>query len=226
MNTNIKFYLIYTLAYGIILLLGEGIYRLLKGGPAWSRSFAHLSAGVITLPFPWLFASHWWVLILSLQSCLVLWLTSRLKILPSHHRIAVKSVGSYLFFVSVYLCFLASLSTGRKELFVVPLLLLSFSDVAAAQVGRRVGKRTVPGGRSWHGNTKTLAGSTAFFMTALPVLFFSFFHYLNWNLTAIVLMTLLTASLSTTMEAYSPFGTDNFSVPFIVLIIMHLSLFL
>lgn len=226
MNADIKYYLIYTLAYGIILLLGEGIYRLLKKGPAWSRSFAHLSAGLITIPFPWLFASHWWVLTLCLQSCLVLWLTRRLKILPSHHRIAGKSVGSYLFFVSVYLCFIVSLSYGRKELFVVPLLVLSLSDVAAALVGRTMGKRTIPGGKTRNGNSKTLAGSAAFFITALPVLFLSFYYYLNWNLAASVFMTLLITALSTTMEAYSPFGTDNFSVPFIVLIIMHISFLL
>lgn len=226
MNANLKYYLIYALAYGIILLLGEGIYRLLKGGPAWSRSFAHLSAGLITLPFPWLFTSHWWVLILSLQSCLVLWITSRMKILPSHHRIAGKSKGSYLFFVSVYLCFMASLLSGRKELFVVPLLVLTFSDVAAALVGRSIGKRSIPGRKSWNVSAKTLAGSTAFFLTALPVLFLSFFYYLQWNLAASIGMTLLIALLSTTMEAYSPHGTDNFSVPLTILIIMQVAFFL
>ncbi len=226
MNANIKYYLIYALAYGIILLLGEGIYRLLKGGPAWSRSFAHLSAGLITLPFPWLFTSHWWVLILSLQSCLVLLFTRRLKILPSHHRIAGKSAGSYFFFVSVYLCYVASLFSGRKELFVIPLLVLTFSDVAAALIGRRMGKRTIPGRKSWNGSAKTLAGSTAFFITALPVLFLSFYYYLHWDLASSISMTLLIALLSTTMEAYSPHGTDNFSVPLTILIIMQVNFLL
>ena len=30
MNVNIKYYLLYALAYGIVLLLGEVIYKLLK----------------------------------------------------------------------------------------------------------------------------------------------------------------------------------------------------
>lgn len=226
MNANIKYYLIYALAYGIILLLGEGIYRLLKGGPAWSRSFAHLSAGLITLPFPWLFTSHWWVLILSLQSCLVLWITRQMKILPSHHRIAGKSAGSYLFFVSVYLCFFIALRTGRKELFVVPLLVLTFSDVSAALVGRSMGKRSVPMSKSHKGPAKTLVGSTAFFITALCVVFLSFHYYLQWNLASSIYMSMLIAPLSTTMEAYSPFGTDNLLVPVTVLIIMQLNFLL
>jgi dolichol kinase len=223
MNENIKYYLIYAVAYGIILLLGEGIYRMLKGGPAWSRSFAHLSTGLITLPFPWLFTSHWWVLILSLQSCLVLWVTRKLKIFPSHHRIAGKSVGSYLFFASVYLCYVASMVSDRKELFVVPLLVLSFSDAAAALAGRSMGKRIIPGGKSRNISPKTLIGSTAFFITALPVFFFSFYSYLQWSLGGSIIITLLITSLSTIVEAYSPYGTDNISVPFTVLIIMYIS---
>jgi phytol kinase len=121
---------------------------------------------------------------------------------------------------------MASLFSGRKELFVIPLLLLTFSDVAAALVGRSMGKRSIPGRKSWNGSAKTLAGSTAFFLTALPVLFLSFFYYLQWELAGSIGMTLLIALLSTTMEAYSPHGTDNFSVPLTVLIIMLLAFFL
>ncbi len=226
MNENFKYYLLYALAYGIILLLGEAIYRLLKGGPSWSRSFAHLAAGLITLPFPWLFTSHWWVLILALQSCLVLWITRRLKLLPSHHRIAGKSAGSYLFFVSIYLCFVASFYTGRKELFVVPILVLSFSDVAAALVGRSIGKIPIQKRKAPDGTNKTLAGSTAFFMTALVVLFLSFYYYMQWELAIAIPMTLLVALFSTTIEAYSPHGTDNFSIPFTVLIVMQIGFLL
>ncbi len=222
MNVNIKYYLLYALAYGIVLLLGEAIYRLLKRGPSWSRSFAHLTAGLITLPFPWLFTSHWWVLALAIQSCLVLWLTRRLKLLPSHHLIAGRSAGSYLFFASVYLCFLASSHTGLKELFVLPILVLSLSDVAAALVGRRFGKRTIQKRNPSANPGKTWAGSTTFFLTALIVLFLSYYYYIGWDLAASISMTLLLALITTTIEAHSPHGTDNFSIPFIVLIIMYI----
>jgi len=223
MNENFKYYLLYAIAYGIVLLLGEAIYRHLKEGPSLSRSFSHLAAGVISLPFPWLFTSHWWVLILALQSSMVLYTTRRLELLASHHRIAGKSAGSYLFFASIYLCFVASFVTERKELFVVPMLVLSFSDVAAAQVGRSFGKRTIQKRKSAGGTSKTYAGSTAFFITALVVLFLSFYYYMQWNLASTISMTLLLAILSTTIEAYSPYGTDNFSVPFTVLIVMQIS---
>jgi phytol kinase len=226
MNVNIKYYLLYTIAYGIVLLLGEAIYRLLKRGPSWSRSFAHLVAGLITLPFAWLFTSHWWVLALCLQSCLVLLLTQSLKWLPSHHRIAGKSAGSYLFFVSVYLCFIAFSYSGRKELFVVPMLVLTFSDVAAAQLGRSFGKRTIQKKNSVNGTGKTIVGSTAFFITALLILFFSYYYYMAWSLAGSISVTVLIALISTTVEAYSPHGTDNFFIPLIVLTFMNISFIL
>ena len=223
MNENIKYYLFYAVAYGIILILGEVIYRSLKGGPAWSRSFAHVTAGLISLPFPWLFTSHWWVLILSLQSTLVLWISSRLKVLPSHHTIAVRSAGSYLFFASIYTCFTASYFTGRKELFVIPMLVLTFSDVAAALVGRRYGRRTIQWKLSRNTPGKTYEGSLAFFITAMVVTFLAFYCYLQWGPVRSVPMALTVALLTTATEAFSPFGTDNFFVPLTVLIIMQVS---
>jgi len=225
MNVNIKYYLLYALAYGIVLLLGEAIYRLLKRGPSWSRSFAHLTAGLITLPFPWLFTSHWWVLALAIQSCLVLWITRRLKLLPSHHLIAGRSAGSYLFFASVYLCFLASSHTGLTELFVVPMLVLTFSDVAAALVGRRFGKRTIQKRNPSANPGKTMAGSTAFFLTAGIVLFLSYYYYIGRGFAGSISMTLLLALTSTTIEAHSPHGTDNLFIPLTVLIFMYLAYF-
>lgn len=222
MNVNFKYYLLYSIAYGIVLLLGEVIYRYLKRGPLVSRSFSHLAAGLITLPFPWLFTSHWWVLLLAIQSCLVLWLTRRIKLLPSHHLIAGESLGSYLFFASVYLCFVASLLTKREELFVIPLLVLSFSDVAAALIGRTIGKRTIHKRANLNNEHKTYAGSSAFFITALLVLTLSFYYLLNWNLASAIPLALLLAFITTTVEAYSPYGTDNFFIPFTMLLIMQI----
>lgn len=222
MNVNLKYYLLYAIAYGVILLLGEVIYRTLKRGPLVSRSFSHLAAGLITLPLPWLFTSHWWVLLLAIQSCLVLWFTKRIKILPSHHLIAGNSLGSYLFFASVYLCFVASIFTGRKELFVIPLLVLSFSDVAAALIGRTIGKRTIRKRANLNNEHKTVAGSSAFFITALLVLILSFYYLLQWNFASVFPLALLLAIISTAVEAYSPYGTDNFFVPFTILIIMQI----
>ena len=226
MNINLKYYIVYTLAYGIVLLIGAFMYRALNSGPAWSRNFSHLAAGLISLPYPWLFSSHWWVLGLVAQSSLFLITTRYLGWLSSHHKVAPRSLGSVLFFVSIYLCFMACTLTGHKELFAVPMLLLSISDVSAAVVGRTKG--TWPLGRmKWFGNSgKTVAGSLAFFLTAWAVLQASFFYYLDLTFIHSLIMALVISFISTASEALSPRGTDNFSIPVVTLIIMYLGIVL
>jgi len=88
MNYNLKYYILYAVLYGLILLIGEGLYRILKLKPEWSRNFSHLAVGIISLPYPWLFSSHWWVLLLAIQSSLILYLTRASGLIPSHHKSA------------------------------------------------------------------------------------------------------------------------------------------
>jgi dolichol kinase len=200
------------------------MYRRLRTGPAWSRNFSHFVAGLISLPYPWLFTSHWWVLLLAVQSSLVLLSTRFLGLLPSHHKVAEKSLGSYLFFASIYLCYMASYLSGQKELFVIPLLVLSFSDVLAAVVGRSPGSFPLQQ-MKWPGPSgKTVAGSTAFFISALVILFVSL-HYLGSTPARSMLMAVAISIPATASEALSPYGIDNFSVPLTILLFMQLGLF-
>ena len=222
MNENLKYYLFYTIAYGIILLLGELMYRSLKTGPAWSRNFSHFFAGIISLAYPWLFNNHWWVLGLALQSSLFLLATRHFGFLPSHHKVAKRSLGSVLFFASLYLCFLASRLSGHVEVFILPVLILSFCDVSAAVAGRNSGRWPIIQKR-WPGRSgKTLAGSLAFFFTALAILLPAFYYYMDLPFLYSFLVALGIALLSSTIEALSPFGTDNLFVPLSILIFIHL----
>ena len=222
MNENLKYYLAYTVAYGIVLLIGAFMYRALKSGPAWPRNFSHLAAGIISLPYPWLFTSHWWVLALAVQSSLVLIVTRYLGWFSSHHKVAQRSLGSVLFFVSLYLCFLAYILLGQKELFVVPVLVLSFSDVSAAVVGRTKGTWPLARKKWSRKSDKTVAGSMAFFLTAMAVLLASLYYYLDLTFVHSLIMALVISLISTASEAISPLGTDNFSIPVVTLIIIYL----
>jgi len=226
MNVNLKYYILYALAYGLVLLMGAFMYRALKSGPAWSRNFSHLAAGLISLPYPWLFTSHWWVLGLAVQSSLFLIGTRYLGWLASHHKVAHKSLGSVLFFASLYLCFLAYTFSGLRELFVIPILVLSLSDVSAAVVGRTKGTWPLARKKWSRKSDKTVAGSMAFFLTTLAVLQASFYYYLDLTFIHSLGMAMVISLISTASEALSPWGTDNFSIPVVVLIFMHLGVVL
>lgn len=222
MNDNVKYYIIYTILYGIILLIGEGLYRYLKVNPAWTRNFSHLTAGLVSLPYPWVFTSHWWVLLIAVQSSFILFGTRRYGFIPSHHRIAGNGVGSFLFFASIYLCFLVSFYTGQKFLFIVPILVLSISDVTASIVGRKLGKKPLNIMKRFVIANKTYAGSIAFFLSAMVVVFLLLYIYLDDDLFHASMMALVVSLAASITEAISPRGYDNFSVPLTTLIIMWL----
>ena len=222
MDHNVVFYIVYTLLYGIILLIGEGMYRYLKMNPAWSRNFSHLVAGLVSLPFPWFFNSHWWVLLITVQSSIILILTRKYGLIPSHHHVAGKSFGSFLFFLSIYFCFLAFFFTGNESFFVVPILILTISDVAAGSVGRTYGKQPY-GFMKWFGTAhKTKAGTIAFFLSCLVVIFLVYHYYYQAHFLQSVGMAIGIALATSMAEALSPRGFDNFFIPFIALSIMYL----
>jgi phytol kinase len=147
----------YAVLYGIILLIGEGLYRILNLKPEWPRNFSHLAVGIVSLPYPWLFSSHWWVLLIAIQSSAILYVTRRYGLIPSHHQSAGKSMGSYLFYISIYLCFIVSSYLDRPHFFVFPILVLSISDVAASIIGRYFGRNPRGSLKRLFAKDKTLA---------------------------------------------------------------------
>ncbi len=226
MNDNLKYYLIYSVLYGIILLAGEAIYRYLHVNPARSRNFSHLAAGLVSLPYPWLFSSHWWVLLIAVQSSLVLFLTRHYGLIRSHHQSAGKGVGSFLFFVSVYICFLATGLTGYDYLYVIPILVLTISDVSASIIGQKYGRNPMQLLKIFGAVNKTRAGSLAFFMSSFIVVFAAYSYFLESDLIRIILLSLFTSTVATLSEAISPNGYDNFLVPVSILIILRLDAFI
>lgn len=225
MSSNFKFYIAYALVYGLILLIGEGIYRFLRVKPELARNFSHLAVGLISLPFPWIFSSHWWVLLIAVQSSAVLFLTRHLNLLPSHHLSGSKSLGSYLFFVSIYLCFLASFHLHNPFFFVLPMLVLSISDVVAAVVGRNLGREVNGPLIRFFKDNKTLAGTLAFFLSSLCIVCSAYYFYLQAHfLHAFLVATVISVTTAIT-EAKSTRGYDNLLIPIISLLIMYLETF-
>lgn len=236
MNDNVKYYLFYTILYGIILLIGEGLHRYLRLNPARSRNFSHLLAGLASLPYPWLFTSHWWVLLLAVQSSVVLYVTRYYGFIPSHHKTAGRSLGSFLFFASIYICYTASTHAGNISLFVVPILVLSISDVTASYVGQRFGKKPLSRRRTtsikrstsimrrFGAANKTYAGSLAFFISSMAIVFAVFQYYLGDSIYHSMMMALVISLATTFSEAISSNGFDNLTIPLTTLIIIWLSL--
>jgi phosphatidate cytidylyltransferase/phytol kinase len=113
---------------GILLLLigiTELLYRRFKIPAEASRKFLHVSGGLLCLFLPVFFSSHWWVLTLALLSFLLLLITYLNNMLHSVHKTKRYSIGSIIFPISAYFCFLTADMIDNNLFFFLPVSLLT-----------------------------------------------------------------------------------------------------
>lgn len=220
MNQIFIIAIVYLVGIGILLIFNEVNYRWFHLKGEYTRKFAHVAATLSTLPFPYLFPSHWYVLVLALLFFIVLYITQQTTYLESIHDISRKSVGSYLLPLSIYVTFLISEWQDRTILYLLPMLILALCDPAAALIGMNVKK-----GNRWIkiGSLelkKTWYGSLGFFVTGFLVAVLAlYFHYgtLSGYLIFVAAMVGLGGSVA---ELASVRGSDNLTIPLGVLAIL------
>ena len=206
----------YAIAFLLIFLLLVGIaqwlYRGLHVSAEGSRKFLHVSGGLLALAAPLFFRSQRPVLLLCGLAFLMLLVTFLKNWLPAVHRTRRNSIGSVLFPIPIYLCFVIAKQQDNDLLFYLPVSLLTISDALAEWAGAR-----------WAGRTpvlvkgqKTLAGSTAFGLSAL-LLALAWGRLFQLNASESIAMAMVIASVATITELVSTGGWDNLTVPLVSL---------
>lgn len=180
-----------------------------------SRKFVHVAGGVLSLFLPAYIHDHWYVLGLCSLAFLTLLVTWIRKDLPGIHKTKRKSVGSVIFPVPVYICFVVAGFMNNELLFYYPVLLLTFSDTIAEWGGKRWGKNTV----GFFGGRKTLAGSLCFFVSAVIIMlaWSIFFNKMQIKEIGSLQLILFFATAGTIAELISMNGWDNLTVPVTVM---------
>jgi dolichol kinase len=204
---------IYLIGIGLLLIFNELVYRRLSPTGEITRKFAHFSSVLATVPFPYIFPSHWYILVLALLFATVLFVTSKGKQLKSIHGVTRKSVGSYLLPLSIYITFFISDFSGNKFLYILPMLILAISDPMAAILG--INLKAYNGRIKWMGKklNKTWLGSGAFWVSSFVIsLIALYFHRGIFDLKAFWL-ALAVSVVSTLAELISWRGSDNLSIP-------------
>lgn len=207
---------------GIILLLAfnELNYRRLGVKGEITRKFAHFAATLATVPFPYIFTSHWYVLILATIFFAALFITQYSKQLKSIHDIERKSIGSYLLPLSIYVTFLISCLLNNKFIYILPMLILAICDPMAAILGMNIkknnGRIKIFGPKL----NKTWLGSGAFLITSLVICIIAlYFHRELFDLKTFWL-ALAIALTSTLAELFCWRGSDNLTIPLSVVLIL------
>ena len=200
---------------GIFLLLiglTHALYRLFDVSSEYSRKFLHVTGGLLALTAPLFFTSHWWVFILCSLAFLLLLFTYLKHWLPSIHHIERKSIGSVVYPIPIYLCFLVASNKNNDLLFYLPISFLTICDTLAEVGGKKWGNKS----RSLMYQQKTVAGSLSFAVSALAISI-AWGTISNLTFLQFIFICTATALVSTATEMISTKGWDNITVPLVAL---------
>ncbi|MFO7999984.1 MAG: phosphatidate cytidylyltransferase [Marinilabilia sp.] len=215
---------VYLIGIALLLAFNELNYRRLKIKGEITRKFAHFSATLATIPFPYIFPTHWYVLVLAFLFFIALLVTQSGRQLKSIHDITRKSMGSYLLPLAIYATFLISCLLENKFLYILPMLILAICDPMAAILGINIKKHNGRIKIREYKMEKTWLGTAAFMVTSFVIsLIALFFHREVFDLKTFWL-ALGIAFISTLAELFSWRGSDNLSIPLSVILMLVLFL--
>lgn len=201
--------LIVLLLYGAIFAGAEIAHRRLHLDPEVTRKITHVAGGILALFLPYFFQSPWTVVILGVLFFVALILTKRTAAIRSVHDVERRTNGEIYFPLALALTYLAAHQTDTFHFYPVAILSLALGDTAAWLVGRRYGKHHY----QMFGDNKSIEGSIGMaFTCTIIVLVAMFIHDSHMAARAMVLAPFV-GMLAAVLEAISPRGTDNLTVP-------------
>ncbi|CAJ0757349.1 7951_t:CDS:2 [Entrophospora sp. SA101] len=216
--------LVISYAYIFGLLVTVEVYQRKFNVPLYiSRKIIHIGAGTYLFFLLYLFEQWEYVVLLNASFVLLNYISYRIRLFKSMDPQTGATLGTLYFPFSCALLFgyyhegwENGFPRGREYIAIAGIMAMTFGDAFASIIGKRYGKRYyhVVTARS---ERRTIEGSLANFVTtAIAILFFwsimSPPTLLNstWNY---ITGALIGATASTLLEAISPMGTDNISVP-------------
>jgi dolichol kinase len=210
MKLQITYALIFLSIFLLLVIISHVLYKFLKISSENSRKFLHVSGGVLALFAPVLFTSHWWVLILCSLAFLLLLFTYIKQWLPAVHQTARSSIGSVIFPIPLYLCFLIAENRSDELLFYLPISFLTISDAIAQWTGKKWELHSL----QLMNKQKTLIGSTFFAISALLIATVWGIVF-GLEIDQIILLAFTTSLIAAVTELISTKGWDNLTVPLI-----------
>lgn len=200
------------LYFTIVLAMGEALRRVLALSPDVTRKAVLVLLCSWAVPAAYLFPDPRAAALPFFLLAFVLYLSFRFEVLASVEDDGA-SLGSVLAPISAALLFhFLGESMARVAVAVAAILAMACGDGAAALVGRRLGTRKY----RVLGHARTMEGTLALFVGAslagAPVL--ALMGGLDWH--QAVAFSLIAATVAASVEAISPYGADNLTVPMAV----------
>jgi len=218
MSRGDLFGLLFSYGYAFaLLLLVEAIRRWRNYPPDFTRKLIHIGAGMWIWGVLFLFDHWWWAIVPTGTFILFNALFLRFHIFSAMDPKEGATPGTvYFAFSCTFL--LAFFHTGWELGFprgyeyyaMAGIMAMTWGDAFSAIIGKRFGKHSysVPGG-----GKRTLEGSIAGFLFTLGAVAITLSILSPLSLPLILVGALIAASIGTLLEAVSPWGTDNLTVP-------------
>jgi phytol kinase len=197
----------------VTLMVALRLYQRFGGlSPETSRKLYHISGGLTTLSFPWIFKEAWPVVILTAITIPTLLALKYVKVLKSGlgdvlYKVERKSFGEVYFPLSV--CLLFVLSQGAPLLFSIPILILAFADTGAAIIGVNYGRLRYGAADG----QKSTEGSVTFFVVAFLSVLVPLLLFTNTGRAETLLSAGILGLLVSMSEAIAWRGLDNLFIP-------------
>lgn len=212
-----------TLLFGLVLLAVVGLGEVLRSKAGWapesSRRVVHALAGLLVVASPWLFEAPWGIAGLAAVFVLVNLYAVRRGLLPGMHGIRRRSLGTVTFPLALLFVLATCWAPDRAYILQVAFLVLALSDPLASLVGTRLRR---PGRFRIAGHEKSVAGSTAFFLSAwaLGAGALGVLNGHGLDGTGVVLAAFVVAALATGAEALARSGWDNLFVVVAIVVVL------
>jgi phytol kinase len=205
-----------------LLLIGEALQRIAGVKPDLTRKFVHIGAGMWIFGILALFDT-WQVGIIPFASFIFInFLLHRYRVLRTLDS-SNSSLGTVYFAISVTLLFAVfwrPLFQDQVPIAVAGVMAMTWGDAMAALIGKYYGQHKYQCGqsiKSWEGSVVMFVVSAAVVFLVLKLLPGSFLspYSLPWEMWQIVLASFVSGIAATFVEAVSPYGTDNLTVPLV-----------
>ncbi len=199
----------------LILALGEGLRRGLKLGVEFTRKFVHIGVGMVAFLLVALFQNWQFAIIPPLVFIVVNFISYRRQIFSGMETGEKGQLGTVYFPISFAI--LIPILWSMPALLVASLMPMTWGDAFAAIIGKRFGAHTY----SAMGQTKSIEGSLAMFVFSFVAVALTFLIFYA-PLTTSLIVGIVVALVTTMVEAFSPWGLDNLTVPIASAIVLML----
>ncbi len=192
------------------------IAKFIKGDIEISRKFVHILLGNWWFIVVHFFSSVWAALVVPFSFIFINYYSLKRNkkgglLAELERKDEKKSFGIVAYPIAMCLLVIISFSLLKKPYIGgIGLFALSYGDGLASLIGKRFNYKPF---QIW-GSRKTIAGSFGMFLGTF-VFTLLYIIIININLTYLIPILLLTSLLSTIVEALTPFGLDNITVPLI-----------